>query len=158
RHCPPAAERHHQAVPRHPLSRSDARWSHDGGRLHPRDGHGRRRRQPRIATEGHREIAGQIPYRRRLRLTPAPGVELAGAHGNGNSRLAGFGYITDMLESALDEARPLEVRGRVTQVVGTIIKAVVPGVKVGELCILKNPWEENWQLLAEVVGFSREAA
>jgi type III secretion protein N (ATPase) len=71
---------------------------------------------------------------------------------------SGFSYITDLLDAALDESRNIEVRGRVTQVVGTIIKAVVPGVKVGELCILRNPWEENWQLLAEVVGFSREAA
>ncbi len=71
---------------------------------------------------------------------------------------SGFSYITDLLDAALDESRNIEVRGRVTQVVGTIIKAVVPGVKVGELCILRNPWEESWQLLAEVVGFSREAA
>lgn len=71
---------------------------------------------------------------------------------------AGFAYITDLLDAAIDESRNIEVRGRVTQVVGTIIKAVVPGVKVGELCILRNPWEENWQLLAEVVGFSRDAA
>lgn len=70
----------------------------------------------------------------------------------------GFAYITDLLDAALDESRNIEVRGRVTQVVGTIIKAVVPGVKVGELCVLRNPWEENWQLLAEVVGFSRDAA
>ncbi len=74
------------------------------------------------------------------------------------ARGSGFAYITDLLEAALDEARPLEVRGRVTQVVGTIIRAVVPGVKVGELCILRNPWDEGWQLLAEVVGFSRDAA
>jgi len=71
---------------------------------------------------------------------------------------SGFNYITDALDSALDEARPLDVRGRVVQVVGTIIKAVVPGVKVGELCVLCNPAMEGWQLLAEVVGFSNEAA
>ncbi|HVJ87856.1 MAG TPA: type III secretion system ATPase SctN [Caulifigura sp.] len=70
----------------------------------------------------------------------------------------GMGYITDALEHALDEARPLDVRGRVVQVVGTIIKAVVPGVKIGELCVLRNPWEDDWELLAEVVGFAKEAA
>jgi type III secretion protein N (ATPase) len=70
----------------------------------------------------------------------------------------GMGYITDALESALDEARPLDVRGRVVQVVGTIIKAVVPGVKIGELCVLRNPWEDDWELQAEVVGFAKEAA
>src|SRR5262245_53902090 len=70
----------------------------------------------------------------------------------------GLGYITNMLDNALDDARLLEVKGRVVQVVGTIIKAVVPGVKIGELCVLRNPWEDDWELLAEVVGFAREAA
>lgn len=51
----------------------------------------------------------------------------------------------------------VEVRGRVEQVVGTIIRAVVPGVKVGELCILRNPWED-WTLRAEVVGFVKQVA
>lgn len=68
-----------------------------------------------------------------------------------------FSYITELLDGALEEARPLQVKGRVTQVVGTIIKAVVPGVKVGELCALKNPWED-FELIAEVVGFSKQAA
>ncbi|MEO1525000.1 MAG: type III secretion system ATPase SctN [Planctomycetota bacterium] len=67
-------------------------------------------------------------------------------------------YIADALEEALDDVRPLNIKGKVTQVVGTIIKAVVPGVKVGELCILKNPWDDQWELLAEVVGISMEAA
>jgi type III secretion protein N (ATPase) len=66
-------------------------------------------------------------------------------------------YITDLLDGALDSALPLEVKGRVVQVVGTIIKAVVPAVKIGEICVLKNPWE-NWELQAEVVGFSKQAA
>lgn len=69
-----------------------------------------------------------------------------------------FDYITRVMESAIDEARPLDVRGRVVQVVGTIIKAVVPGVKIGELCLLRNPWEDDWELMSEVVGFSKEAA
>ncbi|MEM1303732.1 MAG: EscN/YscN/HrcN family type III secretion system ATPase, partial [Planctomycetota bacterium] len=69
-----------------------------------------------------------------------------------------FGYIAESLDTALDEVRSLKVKGRVVQVVGTIIKAVVPGVKVGELCVLRNPWEEDWELLAEVVGFSKDAA
>lgn len=69
----------------------------------------------------------------------------------------GFQYITELLDSALDSTRPVDVKGRVVQVVGTIIKAIVPGVKIGELCTLKNPGEEKG-LLAEVVGFSKEAA
>ncbi|MCK9239986.1 type III secretion system ATPase SctN [Desulfocurvus sp.] len=68
-----------------------------------------------------------------------------------------FDYITTLLEKALADANTVEVRGRVEQVVGTIIRATVPGVKVGELCVLRNPWE-NWELKAEVVGFSKQVA
>ena len=68
-----------------------------------------------------------------------------------------FDYITQVLDRAVEDAQPIEVKGRVIQVVGTIIKASVPGVKVGEVCILRNPWE-NFEMQAEVVGFTREAA
>ncbi len=50
-----------------------------------------------------------------------------------------FDYITEMMQIALDDAPMLESKGRVTQVIGTIIKAVVPTVKVGEVCVLRNP-------------------
>lgn len=68
-----------------------------------------------------------------------------------------FEYIGALLEEAVQTTTPIEVRGRVEQVVGTIIRAVVPGVKVGELCILRNPWED-WTLRAEVVGFAKQVA
>ena len=68
-----------------------------------------------------------------------------------------FSYIDDMYSSALAESQTVEIRGRVENVVGTIIRAVLPNVKVGELCILRNPWED-WQLYAEVVGFQRQHA
>ena len=68
-----------------------------------------------------------------------------------------FEYIGALLEEAVKTATPVEVRGRVEQVVGTIIWAVVPNVKVGELCILRNPWEK-WELRAEVVGFAKQVA
>ncbi|MFM2186806.1 MAG: hypothetical protein RIR43_1378 [Pseudomonadota bacterium] len=66
-------------------------------------------------------------------------------------------YITDMMELALEDTSTLAIKGRVTQVVGTIIKAVVPAVKVGEVCILRHPGEEH-EMKAEVVGFARDAA
>ncbi|MDG2670495.1 EscN/YscN/HrcN family type III secretion system ATPase, partial [Vibrio parahaemolyticus] len=47
-----------------------------------------------------------------------------------------FSYITDIQQSAIKQTRLIQIRGRVTQVTGTIIKAVVPGVRVGELCEL----------------------
>ncbi|MBR6625961.1 MAG: type III secretion system ATPase SctN [Mailhella sp.] len=68
-----------------------------------------------------------------------------------------FEYIGSLLEEAVQGATSVEIRGRVEQVVGTIIRAVVPGVKVGELCLLQNPWED-FSLKAEVVGFVKNVA
>ncbi len=68
-----------------------------------------------------------------------------------------FEYISSLLEEVVQTTNTVDVRGRVEQVVGTIIRAVVPGVKVGELCILRNPWED-WELKAEVVGFVKQVA
>ncbi len=66
-------------------------------------------------------------------------------------------YISNTLQEALKSSVSVEVRGQVKEVVGTIIRAVVPGVSIGEICLLRNPWSEL-QLYAEVVGFSNEAA
>ncbi len=66
-------------------------------------------------------------------------------------------FITDLMKRGVEEASPIEVKGRVLQVIGTLIKASVPRVKIGELCSLKNPWDD-WTLLAEVIGFSQDAA
>ena len=54
------------------------------------------------------------------------------APGTGGRRAREFSYITEMMGMALQDTPVLHVRGRVTQVIGTIIKAVVPAVKVGE--------------------------
>lgn len=68
-----------------------------------------------------------------------------------------FDYITGALQDALAHAQTLRVCGRVTQVIGTIVKAVVPSVKVGEVCELKNRDSEE-SMSAEVVGFSHGTA
>ncbi len=68
-----------------------------------------------------------------------------------------FEYIGQMLEDTVKTTASVEIRGRVEQVVGTIIRAVVPEVKVGEICILRNPWD-SWTLRAEVVGFIKKIA
>jgi type III secretion protein N (ATPase) len=68
-----------------------------------------------------------------------------------------FDYITELMKVALQEAPPLSIRGRVTQVIGTIIKAVIPSVTIGEVCVLRNPGHDL-EMQAEVVGFSRDAA
>ena len=69
----------------------------------------------------------------------------------------GLAYIGKFLNQTLEDNPTLKVKGRVVQVTGTLIKAMVPAVKIGEICILKNPWED-WELQTEVVGFSRQAA
>lgn len=68
-----------------------------------------------------------------------------------------FEYLTTLLEETVGGISMLEVRGRVVQVVGTIIRAVVPGVRVGEICVLRNP-RSNWTLKTEVVGFIKNVA
>ena len=67
-----------------------------------------------------------------------------------------FNYITQVLDRAVEDALVVEAKGKVMQVVGTIIKAAVPGVKIGEICILRNPWED-FEVQAEVVGFTKDA-
>ena len=68
-----------------------------------------------------------------------------------------FDYVLDMMQLAVEDTPTLAITGRVTQVIGTIIKAVVPSVKIGEVCILRQPGED-FEMKAEVVGFARDAA
>ncbi len=65
--------------------------------------------------------------------------------------------LKDFLNRAIQTANPMVARGKVLQVVGSMIKAFVPGVRVGELCTLFNP-NDKTESLAEVVGFVQEAA
>lgn len=66
-------------------------------------------------------------------------------------------YITDLIGSTINDTATMRSRGRVTQVLGTIIKAVTPQAEVGELCQLVTPHHDQ-VLLAEVIGFhGREA-
>lgn len=56
-------------------------------------------------------------------------------------------YLDDV-----DTISPVEVRGRVTGLVGLIVKAAVPDVWVGELCLINTPHSPQ-PVKAEVVGF-----
>lgn len=56
----------------------------------------------------------------------------------------------------IDQLEDLElttVHGRITEIVGMLIKAVVPQVKMGEVCMIKR---EGEPLIAEVVGFTKD--
>ncbi len=52
----------------------------------------------------------------------------------------------------IERASPVQVRGRVKEVIGLVVKAAVPEVWVGELCLIYNP-RSRIPVKAEVVGF-----
>ena len=59
----------------------------------------------------------------------------------------------DQMMDGLDSVKLTKVNGRITETVGMLIKAVVPNVKIGELCLVKR---EGDPLRCEVVGFTKE--
>jgi len=59
----------------------------------------------------------------------------------------------DKLISHLEEVELTTVHGRITEVIGMLIRAVVPQVKMGEVCLIKR---EGEPLAAEVVGFTKD--
>jgi type III secretion protein N (ATPase) len=59
----------------------------------------------------------------------------------------------EKLITHLDEIELTTVHGRITEVVGMLIKAVIPQVKMGEVVMIKRDREP---LMAEVVGFTRD--
>ena len=59
----------------------------------------------------------------------------------------------DNLISHLDEIELSSVHGRITEVTGMLIKAIIPGVKMGDICLVKRAGDP---LLTEVVGFTQE--
>ena len=63
------------------------------------------------------------------------------------------GFFTRTIQATAS----MVAKGKVLQVVGSMIKAYVPGVKIGELCTLHNPNDQS-DALAEVVGFEQDAA
>ncbi len=56
--------------------------------------------------------------------------------------------------SALDAINPLRISGRVTEVTGLVVRATVPGIRMGEMVII----ESTPRLRAEVVGFRGDEA
>ena len=60
----------------------------------------------------------------------------------------------DRLMGSLDTLEVTTVNGRITEIVGMLIKAIVPNVKIGEVCLVKRDGMEP--LRTEVVGFTRE--
>ncbi|MBS9760554.1 type III secretion system ATPase SctN [Pseudomonas mosselii] len=65
--------------------------------------------------------------------------------------------IPQALKAAVNDVTLVQVNGKVTQVTGTLIRALAPGVRVGELCRLRRPDHEQ-ELLAEVIGLQQDQA
>lgn len=59
----------------------------------------------------------------------------------------------DKLISHLEDVELTTVHGRITEVIGMLIRAIVPQVKMGEICLIKRDGEP---LAAEVVGFTKD--
>lgn len=59
----------------------------------------------------------------------------------------------DRLLGKLDDLQLTTVNGRITEVVGMLIRAIVPNVKIGEVCLVKR---EGEPLRTEVIGFTRD--
>lgn len=53
----------------------------------------------------------------------------------------------------LEDIELTTVHGRITEIVGMLIRAIVPNVKMGEVCLVKRQGEP---LIAEVVGFTKD--
>ncbi len=59
----------------------------------------------------------------------------------------------DKLINQLEDLELTTVHGRITEIVGMLIRAIIPQVKMGEVCLIKR---EGDPLMAEVVGFTRD--
>lgn len=66
----------------------------------------------------------------------------------------GIGEQVDTILEGLEDLQLTTVNGRITETVGMLMKAIVPQVKIGELCLIKREGMEP--LRAEVVGFTRD--
>jgi type III secretion system H+-transporting two-sector ATPase len=61
-------------------------------------------------------------------------------------------FDLDRYLSEVEDCSPFAVRGRVKALVGLLIRATVPDVRTGELCLIRNQ-RSSHPLKAEVVGF-----
>ncbi|OAF03760.1 EscN/YscN/HrcN family type III secretion system ATPase [Bradyrhizobium centrolobii] len=68
--------------------------------------------------------------------------------GNGGSALHA---ALSTLKSTAKNIDTRAVHGRITRAVGTLLHAVLPDARVGELCLLRDP-RTRWSLEAEVIG------
>ncbi|MCP1854630.1 type III secretion protein N (ATPase) [Bradyrhizobium sp. USDA 4516] len=73
---------------------------------------------------------------------------------SGPGQAAREGDLRAALASVRSAAKDVDtraVRGRITRAIGTLLHAVLPGARVGELCLLQDH-ASGWALEAEVIG------
>lgn len=81
-------------------------------------------------------------------ITPIPG------HGN----CAEDSTLHAALSSVRSTAKSIDTRavhGRITRAIGTLLHAVLPDARIGELCLLQEP-RTGWSLQAEVIGLFQD--
>lgn len=66
-------------------------------------------------------------------------------------------HVAFNMRNALNTCQTIKLHGRIVQVTGTVVRAIIPKVKLGELCLLKNSSGEN-SIPAEVIGFEQDIA
>ena len=71
--------------------------------------------------------------------------------------MSAFNYLTQNMQSAINNFVPISMRGRVIHVAGTIVKAILPQVQIGEYCLLENA-QLHQSTPAEVIGFEKNIA
>jgi type III secretion protein N (ATPase) len=66
--------------------------------------------------------------------------------------MSSLNYINKLMSQEVEHFLPLTPLGRVTQVTGTVIKAIAPKARIGDICQLRNLGETSF-INAEVIGF-----
>lgn len=64
-------------------------------------------------------------------------------------------HIGAALGDAVENCSPLVLNGRILQVAGTVVRAVMPQARIGELCLLRNKHDEQG-IPAEVIGIDQK--
>lgn len=62
-----------------------------------------------------------------------------------------LGYICEELKDAVNSCVPMPLNGRILQITGTVVRAVLPQASIGELCLLKNIHDDH-EIPAEIIG------
>lgn len=74
-----------------------------------------------------------------------------------NGETFNFQPLINRLREVVNDCQPLVLHGRIVQVTGTVVRAIVPRVKLGELCLLVNIGDKR-EIPAEVIGFEQNIA